>query len=525
MKYIKIFFIILNIILISVLPFSASAHPGRTDSRGGHRDNNNRSGLGSYHYHCGGNPAHLHPGGVCPYGSGSSSSSRNTPAPRRDSISFSNRPSNMHVGDSIALAWTINSTSGNSSVTWSSSDSSVVTVNSNGTLTAIADGTATITATLANGETSFRVTVRSVLARTLTVTNAPERLEVGDSKSISTVIEPENTTDKTIIWSSSDDSVATVNAQGWVLAISSGTVTITATSVGGPKSEFNLEVFEILPERISIMNTLIDLPLYTSDTVYATVFPTDTTNPRLDWISSDNEIASVLDGIIFGNSVGKATITAKCQDVEATVIVNVYEIEPTIITISHEYLQMQLHESLTIEASVLPIDVTYPDLVWSSSNQRIITVSEAGLVKPVDIGNAIITVRCKDISVDIPVEVYIKATGVHFEEDIFISENPIRKGESIPISIAFEPFNAKISDYTVISSDESIAFISDNTLHAVGTGTVTLVINSGELSQSVSIEVKQSTTFVGGWIVGILFVIVSGLSYAVYFMLKKRMMS
>lgn len=51
----------------------AEAHSGRTDSNGGHRDNKNRSGLGSYHYHCGGHPAHLHPHGVCPYSSTASS--------------------------------------------------------------------------------------------------------------------------------------------------------------------------------------------------------------------------------------------------------------------------------------------------------------------------------------------------------------------------------------------------------------------------------------------------------------------
>lgn len=46
---------------------TAEAHSGRTDSRGGHKDNKNKSGLGSYHYHCGGYPAHLHENGVCPY--------------------------------------------------------------------------------------------------------------------------------------------------------------------------------------------------------------------------------------------------------------------------------------------------------------------------------------------------------------------------------------------------------------------------------------------------------------------------
>lgn len=50
---------------------SVEAHSGRTDASGGYKDNKNASGLGSYHYHCGGHPAHLHPNGVCPYAVGS----------------------------------------------------------------------------------------------------------------------------------------------------------------------------------------------------------------------------------------------------------------------------------------------------------------------------------------------------------------------------------------------------------------------------------------------------------------------
>lgn len=57
-------------IALSLLnPAATLAHSGRTDSSGGHKDNKNKSGLGSYHYHCGGHPAHLHTNG-CPYSSG-----------------------------------------------------------------------------------------------------------------------------------------------------------------------------------------------------------------------------------------------------------------------------------------------------------------------------------------------------------------------------------------------------------------------------------------------------------------------
>lgn len=74
-KIISIVFIVLCIILINV---NVYAHSGRTDSSGGHRDNQNKSGLGSYHYHCGGYPPHLHNNGVCPYSSSSSANKSST---------------------------------------------------------------------------------------------------------------------------------------------------------------------------------------------------------------------------------------------------------------------------------------------------------------------------------------------------------------------------------------------------------------------------------------------------------------
>ena len=66
-------FLLLIVSLVCIV--TVFAHSGRTDGSGGHRDNKNVSGLGYYHYHCGGYPAHLHSNGVCPYKSTSSKSS------------------------------------------------------------------------------------------------------------------------------------------------------------------------------------------------------------------------------------------------------------------------------------------------------------------------------------------------------------------------------------------------------------------------------------------------------------------
>lgn len=62
--------LVVLLLLTSVITYS---HSGRTDSNGGHKDNKNKSGLGSYHYHCGGNPPHLHKDGKCPYSTTTSS--------------------------------------------------------------------------------------------------------------------------------------------------------------------------------------------------------------------------------------------------------------------------------------------------------------------------------------------------------------------------------------------------------------------------------------------------------------------
>ena len=70
--------IICAILLIVSSVTTALAHSGRTDSSGGHKDNKNKSGLGSYHYHCGGYPAHLHTNGYCPYKGNPQSSSSST---------------------------------------------------------------------------------------------------------------------------------------------------------------------------------------------------------------------------------------------------------------------------------------------------------------------------------------------------------------------------------------------------------------------------------------------------------------
>ena len=106
---------ILLILIMLLLPaITVFAHGGKTDGAGGHRDNQNKSGLGYYHYHCGGHPPHLHEDGVCPYSSGLSSTPKAEFKPKTYDTNdlFDSKPkSSISVSSSIS-----NGTSHNSNI-------------------------------------------------------------------------------------------------------------------------------------------------------------------------------------------------------------------------------------------------------------------------------------------------------------------------------------------------------------------------------------------------------------------------
>lgn len=151
---------------------TAYGHSGRTDSSGGHRDKKNVSGLGPYHYHCGGHPAHLHPNGVCPYSSsysGSSSSSAasdnvTVPDPNRNNVYLMHTMPQMTVGESF----TAEAVSNNSSapLSWTSSNSNAAYVDSTGRVTAKGVGTAVITVSNGYKSASYTVTCKGYISYT-----------------------------------------------------------------------------------------------------------------------------------------------------------------------------------------------------------------------------------------------------------------------------------------------------------------------------------------------------------------------
>ena len=157
------------------------------------------------------------------------------------------------VGETLQLTATVKpSYADNKTITWKSSDEKVATVDKDGKVTAVANGTATITATSADGKHSATAAITVKIApEKLTLTAENKTLtKVGETLQITAKIEPDNAYDK-LIWKSSDERVATVDADGKVTAAGSGKAIITATTEDSKLSE-SVTITVKIPEKPAV---------------------------------------------------------------------------------------------------------------------------------------------------------------------------------------------------------------------------------------------------------------------------------
>lgn len=147
-----------------------------------------------------------------------------------ESVSISSTSVELTVGDAHQLTATVSPSNATyKNVSWSSSDQSVATVSQAGLVTAVSQGSTTIKAMADGKAASCAVTVKpaTVPVTGITLDKTSITLLEGKSETIVATVTPDNATDKTIVWSSSDPAIASVD-DGEVLAIAKGTATISA---------------------------------------------------------------------------------------------------------------------------------------------------------------------------------------------------------------------------------------------------------------------------------------------------------
>ncbi|MGN1060510.1 MAG: Ig-like domain-containing protein, partial [Candidatus Coproplasma sp.] len=146
-----------------------------------------------------------------------------------ESVSLNKTSGSLFVGATETLTATVTpSNATNKDVVWTSSDETVAAVDQNGKVTALKAGTATITATAADDETvkaTCAYTVSKVMPAVITIDREEATIEIDGTIPLIAKVSPDNTTVKTVTWSSSDTSIATVDANGVVTGVSTGSVT------------------------------------------------------------------------------------------------------------------------------------------------------------------------------------------------------------------------------------------------------------------------------------------------------------
>ena len=279
---------------------------------------------------------------------------------------------------------------------WSSSDPNVLTVNENGLVTAVGDGSATITAIAVGtnvSATTATITVTGIQPESIAINgSAWNYISVGQTKQLIATVLPENAVDKTVTWSSNNPNAATVDQNGLVTAVGTGNAQITATTTNNLSATVWVVVSAPEPESITINEkTDSDLTLYVGDEfqLTATILPETASDKSVTWSSDNSSVVWInrTSGKLRANNEGTATITAKTtNDLEDYITITVLPLQPTSYTIrflnydGSELQSLQVPEgnmpAYTGATPTKPEDETYtyefigwsPEIVTAAAN-------------------------------------------------------------------------------------------------------------------------------------------------------------
>ena len=417
----------------------------------------------------------------------------------------------LETGNTANLIATVEPAGAVGSVSWSSSNDAIASV-ADGVVTAKSAGSATITAKISTFSATCTVTVTDPYVKVASVTLDKTSLELveGDAAQLTATVAPDNATDKTVTWKSSDTKVATVSASGEVVAVAEGKATITAAA-GDASASCEVAVAKkvIAVESISLNETALELTEGETATLTATVLPENATDKTVTWTSDTPAVATVADGVVTAVAEGTAKITAKAGDASVLCSVTVKKkvIAVESVTLDPTSLELTVGGTAALTATVLPENATDKTVTWSCDNTAVATVAD-GVVTAVAEGTAKVTAHAGDASAVCTVTVkadVVKVTEITINEADF----SLAVGETKTLTATVKPENASDKTVTWTSDQPGIASVSAEgvvTGVAAGTAKITVKANGGDVSDFVNVTVTaaapEGTTFedwIGTW--------------------------
>lgn len=242
---------------------------------------------------------------------------------------------------------------------------------------------------LALGVISCQGQKQPIEAEEIVLSDKEITLVAGETKTITATVLPENAEDKTISWTSADESIATVSADGTVTAAAPGETSVKA-SCGNISAECKVTVSAKPVESVTVTPATADLIKGETVQLSAKVLPEDATDTKVTWSSADESIAIVdATGKVSAVAAGNTTIYAEASGKKGECKVNVRVIEVETVTVTPSTLKLLEGESSELTAEVLPENAEY-ELEWTSSDESVATV-EDGKVTAIAAGTATIS--------------------------------------------------------------------------------------------------------------------------------------
>lgn len=295
------------------------------------------------------------------------------------SINMNRTDITKYIGESFTFTASVHPSA---TVTWTTTDSRVARV-SGGVTTAVGVGTCNIKAT-ANGVTA--TAKFTVLKPSISLNTSTLRLYKGEKYLIGATVAPSG---RTVKWTTSNSSVATVASDGRVTAVAAGTATITA-SIDGAQASCAVTVNN---KSLSISSSSVSLYKGQTTRITASTAPSAT----VSWSSSNTSVATVSGGTITAKGAGTCTITASANGLSANCTVKVTN--PS-LRISQTSLYIKKGSSATLTATTTPST----SISWSSSDTKVATVS-GGKVTAKNKGRCVIYAKANGLTVTCSVTV------------------------------------------------------------------------------------------------------------------------
>lgn len=427
------------------------------------------------------------------------------------SVSLSQSTAEICVGETVELKATIVPSNATlSEITWATTKSTVATVSEKGVVTAVGEGAATIVASAGGKSCSCLVTVSKGIVAVYSIELNARSVELGrgDTFTLVATVSPEDATNKTILWSSSDDSVASVE-DGVVFASEAGTAIISAEA-GGKKATC-LFIITVPVESLTLNKTSLSLTENQKERLTAYISPEDATNQDIVWSSSNTSVAVVdSDGEVLAVKKGACNITVTLGDIsaECKVTVDSPEVPVSNIELSGSSRIERGKTGMAI-AIVYPSNATNKTVTWSSSDDKIVSVDSDGTLNALSIGHATITASAGSVTKSMSVYVYVPAQSISLYSEVYgnLTDDTVvtlMKGESTQVKAILTPDDA--TDTVTWSSYPETVLAVDQTglIQAIGGGEGYILVRAGDLmaylrvfvvvpTESISLDTSSKT--------------------------------